>query len=279
MPADNRSFFDIGAFQQGIAEMDACAREFKYADGRIGVLSDTGGGYLSKALAAQAAAHMQLAITTQGANVPGYTSLAYNPKYAARKKEAGYGAGIYQLSGELYNHIKVLNRRYVGGRGSVAGISQTAKAERPNLGEAGGSGGDLRSIAAYAFDLEFYGSGATPRKLLSLAMADFITQIAPVTIRDFAQRFTEGIEENISKKVREAQAAQAAQTASASTSDERGIKTEKLLISDTLESGGSVRREMSKSEINKLDSKYKSSVIAAIGAEEAARWEALIKDA
>ncbi len=210
----HRSLFDIGPIQRGIAQLNAVAVGFTDFGKKIGYIDDKGGGYLSRALAAEAVAHIRVAILSDGADVPGYSRKSYQKEYEEKKRQY-YPEGVdHYLSGALVKSIRVLNRRYSGGRrGAVAGVAQSgpySEAPRPAFGN--NPAGDMRKIWVYAAAVE-YGGGTidTPRPLMTLAMADFVSRYGPQTSKHFISRLTADAFKDIKKSTKEAAAASASE--------------------------------------------------------------------
>lgn len=196
-----RSLIDIGPIQLGISRLNAAAVGFSDFGKTVAHLDDKGGGYLSKALAAHAVAHVKVAMLNEGSNVPGYAVRPYTKGYASRK----VGGADHYLSGALFDSIKVLNRRYGDGskRGYVVGVDQRKKAPRPSA--TGDPTGDLRRIWVYAAAVEFGGGNiSTARPLITLAFADFMSRYGPQTVKGFGSRIVEDAKTNIARAIKSA---------------------------------------------------------------------------
>ena len=198
------SLFDIGTMRLGIAKVEAVKKAMFKLQGRFAHLSDAGGGFLSKALAQHAVGHVKAAILAEGRNVPGYVPISIDDNYRIVKERAG-GRGDHYFTGTLFESIKVLNRRYEGGRGYVAGIDQRLMVARINRRTGAKDGGQV-SVAAYAADIEYGWSNDRPRPLIILAMADFINTYGPKTAAGFLNQVYVDSFKYIKQKTKEARA-------------------------------------------------------------------------
>jgi hypothetical protein len=199
--ASQRSLFDIGHMQLGVAKLNVVANRLQELKGKIAYLDDDQGGYLSKSLAHLGAAHLKIAVLMQGTNVPGYTQIGVSDSYGKMKERLYPGKGDHMLTGALFDAIKALNRRYVGGgRGYVVGIDQRKRVPRV---QRDGTIGDSVSVAAYTADIEYGWSNDTPRPLLILAMADFVRGVAPNSGKMFLSNMAKASFKHIKESTKE----------------------------------------------------------------------------
>lgn len=213
-----RGLFALGWNEHLLPQLEVAARTIEKYGKRVAYLSDDGGGWLSRNMAAAAAAHVRTSIEQGGTNLPGYETRTYSKYYEKAKAAAGATHGDHILTGTLMEAIKVLNRRYESKRGSVVGIDQRAKTAKVVMGRDGFyTTGEQVSIAGYATALEFGWHSDKPRPLILTAMADFASQFAPSAAKHFMYRVADEVEDNLSEATREARSG-AGRIASASVS-------------------------------------------------------------
>jgi|GEM_PF-6763646 hypothetical protein len=213
-----RGLFAMGWDEHLLPQLEVTARTLEKYGRKVAYLSDDGGGWLSKNMAAVAAAHVRKSIEKGGENLPGYQTRTYSKYYAKAKAAAGAEYGDHILTGTLMESIKVLNRRYGSQRGSIVGIDQGKKTAKVVMGSNGFyTTGEQVSVAGYTAALEFGWHSDKPRPLILTAMADFASQFAPSAAKYFMYRVADEVEDNLSEATREARSG-AGRIASASVS-------------------------------------------------------------
>ena len=183
-----RSILDIGKLQLGAAKATKMSEFYTKTGRKFGQFTSGGGGYLTEFQSKHLVAHLQAAIMNSGSGTPGYTHIPYTEEYKRWKSSKfGSNSGMYQLKGNLYNSIKILNRRYgTGGsaRGTVVGIDQ-----RVRVPDVRSTTGRTVSVAAYAYAIEFGNPRGPARMLLTYATQDFLHRYGPKTTRGFFRKF------------------------------------------------------------------------------------------
>jgi len=169
----NRGAFAFGSFDAFAVDLAKTSKTIVKIGKGVAALSDTGGAYMSKSLASAAVVHIQQAIKTKGGSI---NRQSYAPHSEAYKEASLHSPKFLQAEGALLASIKVLNRRYSSGRGSVAGIDVSATT--PHIGWRGIASGRIK-IADYAYTIT-YGSGNVPgRPVIPQAIEDFLHSAAP----------------------------------------------------------------------------------------------------
>lgn len=122
MPAPSPGLFAVGNLEMFAVELNDTVTRFRTVEGYFAYLTDKGTGFFSKGLAAALVIHIKGAINSAGASI-GETYDDYSEAYKEDLGKLGRTPTFFKLTGTLYSRIKVINRRYEGGRGTVAGIN------------------------------------------------------------------------------------------------------------------------------------------------------------
>ena len=170
--------FAFGGFDIFTSHCYETVQRLRHINGGVMYLADDGGGFLSKSLAKLLVGHIKEAIDTEGSSI-GATYRDTSQVYKDLVGKIQPGRDFFHSTGKLYENITALNRRYEGGRGWVAGISQRAPAV-PHFGWAGLSRtGRTVKIHDYAYSITFGSDQAPARPVIPEAIAHFMSQIVP----------------------------------------------------------------------------------------------------
>lgn len=201
MPASSRGFFAAGPIELFAVEAQQTIKQFKTIKNEIAYLSDQGSGYLSKGLAAGLVGHIKEAIDTAGSSI-GKSYPGHSEAYKTALRKLGRSPEFFKgPDAVLYNRIHVLNRRYSGGRGAVAGIDDRGTV--PRIGWSGENG--RVKVSTYLGAITFGSEVNIPRPVIPDAIENYVAGIAPKAANHFFSKKVDGWEKYMSQGAKERQ--------------------------------------------------------------------------
>lgn len=199
MPAIG-GFFSFGSNAIGGQNLNACNTGIKvinHIDGGIMRITSDGRGSFSRKLAAGAAAYIRSAIRAPKQVIGSYPgdSFPLHKDYIKQKRQRGYYSQEYMMTGTLLEAIKVLNRRYKGGRFITAGIDQRKTVARVHA--SGQAGDGMVKVSDYAEEIEFGHQTGKARLLISTAIGQYIRMVGPEVGKGMIDSWAKQVQRNI----------------------------------------------------------------------------------
>jgi len=201
MPAPSRGLFAAGPIELFAADARGTATKFRQVNRGIASLTDQGTGFLSRSLAAALAVEIRKVIRAGGgkyaASLP-----EYKESYKSALSRQGGSPTLFNLTGTLLKRITVLNRRYAGGRGSVAGVDDRGSV--PHYGWGGFSGRRIK-ISTYLHAITFGTDTIDPRPIIPMVIEDYVYSLGPRVASSFWSKMTKNWEARISEDYKDRQ--------------------------------------------------------------------------
>jgi len=174
MPSDSPGLFAVGKLELFAVEVGSTVALYSNVQRNLAYLTDEGTGFLSKGLAILLSEHIKEAIDTEGGSIH-QTYKPHSEVYMQELEKLGKTGKLFKYTETLYKSIGVINRRYSGGRGHVAGIDGRKKV--PRLGW-GGTGMKTVKIEDYVSAITFGYGNIPARPVIPQAIEHFMSTLS-----------------------------------------------------------------------------------------------------